>query len=152
MVDKCKACPAMGSIYQCSKKPCEVRDSWYAERLRLTLVEIINLADDEEKGMRAEVLAYRGLVGELKEVMSGDKPEGGAGEPRRDSENTRARRGNRLPVCHAEAGEVGRPVPARVICPAVKGQDCTGCPHGIEHDHGDCEALDGCPGCVEVKP
>ena len=42
--------------------------------------------------------------------------------------------------------------PSRVICPAVKGQDCEGCPHGVEHDHGDCEALDGCPGCVEVKP
>jgi hypothetical protein len=40
--------------------------------------------------------------------------------------------------------------PARVICPAVKGPDCEGCPHGIEHDHGDCEALDDCPGCVEV--
>ena len=41
--------------------------------------------------------------------------------------------------------------PARVICPSPR-QDCEGCPHGIEHDHGDCEALDGCPACVEVKP
>jgi len=41
--------------------------------------------------------------------------------------------------------------PARVICPSPR-QDCDGCPHGIEHDHGDCEALDDCPGCVEVKP
>jgi len=45
-----------------------------------------------------------------------------------------------------------RPEPARRICPAVKGQDCEGCPHGIEHDHGDCEALDGCPACREVTP
>jgi len=43
--------------------------------------------------------------------------------------------------------------PARVICPSPR-QDCEGCPHGIEHDHnhGDCEALDGCPACVEVGP
>ena len=41
--------------------------------------------------------------------------------------------------------------PARVICPSPR-QDCEGCPHGIEHDHGDCEALDDCPACVEVKP